>query len=135
MALLRILLVDDNPGFLAACIAALSAVAEPLTVQCAANGREAVERAKAAPPDLVLMDLNMPVMGGLEATALIKQEADPPCVVILSLHDAEEYHIAAAAAGADGFAAKHDFPQCLLPWLQAESPCAERLSRAPAGLL
>lgn len=57
-------------------------------------------------PDVVLADLAMPGMNGLELTRRIKAQRDPPRVVVLTLHDEPEYRTAAARAGADGFVAK-----------------------------
>ena len=66
-------------------------------------------------PNLVLMDLAMNGMSGLEATRHLKAQPDPPWVIILTLHDNLEYRAAAERARADGFVAKSEFGDELLP--------------------
>jgi DNA-binding NarL/FixJ family response regulator len=69
-------------------------------------------------PDLVLMDVAMPNMNGLEATRRIKTQADAPHVVILTLHDTPEYRAAAEAVGADNFVSKAEFNAQMLPLIR-----------------
>ncbi|MBI4278559.1 MAG: response regulator, partial [Armatimonadetes bacterium] len=70
-------------------------------------------------PDLVIMDLTMPGMNGLEATRRLKARPGAPRVVILSLHDSEAHRAVAAAAGADAYASKSEFGDALLGLIQA----------------
>ena len=106
----RIMLVDDDPlvrsglRLLLGGVAALSIVAE------AADGQEALERQSADPVDMVLMDLRMPRMDGIAATAALKQLADPPNVIVLTTFDADDYVVRALAVGADGFLLKDTPP-------------------------
>jgi DNA-binding NarL/FixJ family response regulator len=81
----------------------------------ALSGRDALEQVALLHPDLVLMDLAMPEMNGLEAARRIKVQPDAPRVVILTLYDNPEYHAVAGAVGADGFVAKSEFGTQLLP--------------------
>jgi DNA-binding NarL/FixJ family response regulator len=103
----RVLIADDQElvrtGF--AMILARDAALE--VVGQAANGREALERARECRPDVVLMDIRMPVMDGLEATRRLV--ADPSIaarIVILTTFDHDEYLFEALAAGASGFLLK-----------------------------
>jgi DNA-binding NarL/FixJ family response regulator len=76
----------------------------------AANGIEAIERAVALQPDVVLMDIRMPVMDGLEATVALHRRPSPPSVVVLTTFDADDHVVRAVAAGADGFLLKDTPP-------------------------
>ncbi len=82
----------------------------------AANGAEAVEIARAAKPDVVLMDVRMPVLDGIEATRQITAAAESAGVrvVILTTFDLDEYVFAALRAGASGFLLKDTLPADLL---------------------
>jgi DNA-binding NarL/FixJ family response regulator len=116
---MRILVVDDSADFLSAAAAFLRTLKGHQVVGCAASGEEAVERTKDLQPDLVLMDLLMPGIDGLEATRRIKALPTPPRVLVVSLHSESPYQLAAAQAAADGFVSKSDFAQRLPGLLQA----------------
>ncbi len=77
-------------------------------VGVAHNGAQAVRLAEALHPDLVLMDLQMPEMNGLEATKRLKAQTDAPCIIILTASDSALLRAAASAVGADGFVSKPD---------------------------
>ncbi len=115
MSPLRVLLVDDSHDFLESAARFLSAYPRLEIVGCALSGQHAWELVTRLRPDLVLMDLAMPGMNGLEATSQIKAQPGAPRVVILTLHDNAEYRMAAEAVRADGFIAKSDFGTQLLP--------------------
>lgn len=112
---LRILLVDDSLPFLESATRFLSEEACLEIVGRASSGKEALEQVMRLHPDLVLMDLAMPGMNGLEATRQIKLQGDAPYIIVLTLSDSNEYRIAAEAVGADGFVSKSDFSTALLP--------------------
>jgi two-component system cell cycle response regulator DivK len=108
----RILLVEDNEMNIDMLKRRLERKGYEVTV--ATNGVEALERARAATPDLVLMDLEMPVMDGYEATRQLK--ADPALagtpVIALTAHAMQEHRDKALAAGADEHITKPiDFKQ------------------------
>lgn len=71
------------------------------------NGEEALRLVKKTNPDLVLMDMNMPIMNGVEATKKIKAEFPRTKILILSMHDHENYLIEMLDAGADGYILKN----------------------------
>lgn len=114
---LRVLLVDDSGPFLESAARFLAAERGFRVVGYAHSGEEAVAKAQALAPDVVLMDLSMPGMGGLEATRLIKKRGNAPRVVVLTMHDTAQYR-AAAVGLADGFVAKTDFGTCLVPMIR-----------------
>jgi DNA-binding NarL/FixJ family response regulator len=100
-------LVADDEALLRTAFAALIEAEEDLRVAGeAADGKQAVERAARLSPDVVLMDVRMPVMDGIEATHLITQAPCPPRVLILTTFDLDKYVFEALRAGASGFALK-----------------------------
>jgi DNA-binding NarL/FixJ family response regulator len=72
----------------------------------AENGQEAVDLVLELKPDLVVLDLSMPVMNGLQATARIRQLAPSTKILVLSMHDSAQVEQGALAAGADAFLTK-----------------------------
>ncbi len=80
----------------------------------AADGRAGVEAARELRPDVVLMDIRMPVLDGLAATITLREEPDPPHVIVLTTFDADDYVLRALAAGADGFLLKDTPPSEIL---------------------
>jgi DNA-binding NarL/FixJ family response regulator len=134
---IRVLLVDDNPAFLETAARFLSVDPRIQVVGGVLAGAEALEQAGPLRADLVLMDLAMTGMNGLETTRHLKALEPPPLVIILTLHDNLEYRIAAELAQADGFVAKADFGAKLLPLIhhlfpdQKTNPLALEDRRVP----
>jgi DNA-binding NarL/FixJ family response regulator len=102
----RILIVDDNDDVRRDLQSVLQMAAGIQIVGTAGNGREAVEQVKKLKPDVVIMDLEMPVMDGLESTWEIKSLGLGTRVIILSVHKSEFLYREAAGAGADGYVEK-----------------------------
>ncbi len=75
----------------------------------AENGEEAVEMARSLGPDLVLMDVQMPGIDGIEATRRIREFEDPPPVIVMSTHESGDYQETARSAGAHAFIPKSEF--------------------------
>ena len=103
---IRVLLVDDDPGFAAALALALELYPTLAVVGRAENGRRGVELARALAPDVVLMDVEMPVLDGLAATERLRALAPETRVVVLSGHGSSDVVDKAYAAGAAAFVAK-----------------------------
>jgi DNA-binding NarL/FixJ family response regulator len=103
---LRTLLVDDSPMLLASLRRFLDAEASIQVVGTAANGGEALHKADALDPDLVLMDLNMPGMNGLQTTALLRLRLPKTRIIILTMDATASTHAAAREHGAHGFVGK-----------------------------
>ncbi len=108
---LTVLLVDDHEGFLNSAKRHFRTVPWIDIVGQAQNGLEAIAKTEQLMPAVVLMDLAMPEMGGLQATRLIKAQTAPPYVVIASHFDDAEHREHAARAGADGFVSKLNYMQ------------------------
>lgn len=106
MTSVRVLLADDH-ALVRAGIRALLEDLEGVTVVAeAGNGSEVLELARKYRPDVALLDISMPGLGGLEASAQLKQELPEVRVVILSMHANEEYVLQALRAGAAGYMLK-----------------------------
>lgn len=119
MASIRTILVDDSPEFLEAAMRFLSSDPQIEIVGSALSGEEAVQQVNTLNPELVLIDLAMPGMGGLEATRQIKTQINSPRVIILTLYDNKEYRLASEAVYADGFITKSEFGVELLPLIHS----------------
>jgi len=111
------LLVDDNKTFLNAVLGVLQQVDGIQVVGCAADGVEALELIFKLRPELVLLDLSMPRMGGLELASRLCALAGAPTIIMLSMHDSDAYRQAAAQAGARAFVNKDNFMSELVPLL------------------
>jgi RNA polymerase sigma factor (sigma-70 family) len=112
---LRVLIADDQTLVRAGFRKILEADAEIEVVGEAADGLEAVEAARALAPDVVLMDIRMPRLDGLEATRqLVDQGNDGPRVLVLTTFGLDEYVYDALRAGASGFLLKDVPPEQLL---------------------
>ena len=105
-----VLIVDDDPLVRAGLTLILGGAPDLEVVAEAADGAEGVTEALRHRPDVVLMDIRMPGMNGLEATARLEAEPSPPKVIVLTTFDADEYVVQALAAGASGFLLKDTPP-------------------------
>jgi len=104
---IRVLVVDDQELLRTAFSSLINAEDDMEVVGEAAEGAEAVRLATSASPDVVVMDVRMPVMDGIEATRRITaRDAGPPRVLILTTFDLDEYVFEAMRAGASGFVLK-----------------------------
>ncbi len=101
-----IVLADDHTLVRAGLRSLLESLGSFQVVGEAADGREAVRLARQLSPDIVLMDIAMPGLNGLDATARIAREAPASRVIILSMHTAENYVLEALRAGAVGYVVK-----------------------------
>lgn len=119
----RILVVDDERQIVR--MLRMSLQSSGYAVQTAANGREAMERFEASRPDLIVTDLAMPEMDGLELTRAVRAVAETP-IVVLSVRDGDGMKIAALDEGADDYLTKPFSMPELLARVRAH------LRRAPA---
>jgi DNA-binding NarL/FixJ family response regulator len=106
MKKIRVLIVDDHTLVRAGIRSLLSLVEDIEVVGEASDGKEALTKVKNLMPDVVLMDLAMPVMGGLEATRRLRKEYPSIKVLALTQYDDSEYVIPIIEAGASGFVTK-----------------------------
>lgn len=107
MGALRIVLADDHLLFRKGVAAVLAFRPEYQVVGEAGDGLEAVEVARAARPDVILMDLTMPRCSGLEATRIIKGEMPQIKIIVLTVSDTDRDLFGAIKSGADGYLLKN----------------------------
>jgi DNA-binding NarL/FixJ family response regulator len=132
--MIRVLVADDH-GVVRTGIARLLAAVDDLSVVgTAADGREAVELALAERPDVVLMDLSMPVLDGIEATRRIVEELPETSVVVLTSFSDRQRILAALDAGAIGYLLKDAEPEAVVDGIRAaargEAPLDPKAGRA-----
>ena len=114
---IRVLIVDDQPRARRSARALLSTWSRAAEIHEAGNGREAVRLVEELTPDLVLMDVRMAEMDGLEATVQIKARWPRVKIIVLSMYI--EHGDDAMAAGADAFVGKGEAPERLLDVVSA----------------
>ena len=116
---IRIVLADDHNLMRAGLKALLSGMQGVEVIAEATNGKQAVELAGSLSPDVVLMDIAMKELNGIEATAIIARDNPLVRVVILSMHDTQDFVAQALRAGASGYVLKDAVPLELEFALQA----------------
>ncbi|RKS80059.1 DNA-binding NarL/FixJ family response regulator [Motilibacter peucedani] len=114
MSAIRVLLADDQPLVRQGFRMVLSAQEGIEVVGEAGDGRRALEQTLALRPDVVLMDVRMPVVDGIAATRRIVSEAPDSRVLILTTYDIDEYAFSGLRAGASGFLLKDVLPEELV---------------------
>jgi DNA-binding NarL/FixJ family response regulator len=132
---IRILLVDDHTILREGLRSLLENQAEFEVIAEAENGRQAVDLARKLKPDVVIMDIAMPVLNGIQATKNILRETRCTHVLILSQHESEEYIRRALAAGASGFLLKNTDTTELVTAIQAINRGESILSPAVTRLV
>ena len=119
MCAIKVLIVDDSPTFARAAEQFLRGIPNVEILGHAHSGAEALAMAAQLSPTLVLMDLVMPGMDGLEATRRLKSQPNAPKIVILSVVDPEEYAALAHGAGADAFVPKGELANQLPSFIES----------------
>ncbi|NCO86875.1 MAG: response regulator transcription factor [Rhodobacterales bacterium] len=103
---IRVVIVDDHPMVAEGIQAILETYEDINVVGTLCNGQEAIDAVVRLAPDVMLLDLNMPVMNGLTATEIILERRPQTRILILSMHDSAEYISTALAHGAMGYVLK-----------------------------
>lgn len=135
MSVARVLLVDDQLLFRKGLRALLSSEEDFEVVAEAGDGQEAVDKVRVFNPDIVLMDIHMPGMDGIQATRLIKAERPEVKVVILTVSDEEDDLFEAIKVGAEGYLLKNLRPEELAQMLRGVMSNETPVSPAVASKL
>jgi DNA-binding NarL/FixJ family response regulator len=114
MSTIRVLLADDQPLVRAGLRRIIDADPAVTVVGEAGDGRDAVRQAEAIRPDVVLMDVRMPVFDGIEATRRLTDAENPARVIVLTTFGLDEYVLAALRSGASAFVLKEAPPEDIL---------------------
>lgn len=132
---IRVLVADDHPLFRQGLRRALEMVHDMEVVGEAANGIDCVDMARRLRPDVVLLDINMPGLNGLEASRRMKEANPGVRVVILTIHDAEDYLVEAVRAGVEGYVLKDAEPDMIIAAIRASYAGQAFLQPSLAGRL
>ncbi|HET8718719.1 MAG TPA: response regulator transcription factor [Nocardioidaceae bacterium] len=111
---IRVLVVDDDALVRSGLTMILGGAPDIEVVGEAGDGREGVRAARTTRPDIVLMDIRMPVLNGIEATEQLSAWSQPPKVIVLTTFDADDFVTQALAAGASGFLLKDTAPALII---------------------
>jgi DNA-binding NarL/FixJ family response regulator len=131
----RVLLVDDHEVVRKGLRALIDSRPEFEIVGEAVNGRDAIEKTKRLRPDVVILDLSMPEMSGLEATRQIVKNVPQTQVLVLTIHDSENMASAALQAGARGYVLKSDAGRELLTALTSLRDNKTYFTQKVAGMI
>ena len=104
--MIKVMIVDDHPMVAEGIQSILESYDDIEVVGCLPNGRAAIDSVAQLAPDVILMDLNMPDIGGLSATEILLEREPDTRIVILSMHDNPEYISSALSHGALGYILK-----------------------------
>lgn len=115
---IRVMIADDNPVVLEAMAVIISAQPDMQVVALASNGEEAVEEFSIFKPDIILMDLRMPVLDGIEASRKIYQISESVCIIALTNYQGNEEINGARQAGIRAYLLKGVTPEILLNTLR-----------------
>lgn len=135
MATLKVMLVEDHALMRQGVKALLGEESDVVIVGETGDGSEALLLAERLQPDIVLMDLSLPGVGGIEATRQIRERFPTMRVVVLSMHDGEEYVFRALRAGASGYVLKQSTSTELVLALRAVAAGSTFLSPTISQIL
>jgi DNA-binding NarL/FixJ family response regulator len=113
-----ILIVEDHEAVRASLLNLLGAAFTDCRFLEAKTGEEAIALVSAHRPEIVLMDIGLPKITGIEATRRVKAEVPTTMVVVISIHEAPNYRADADAAGANAFILKSEIPSKLIPLIK-----------------
>ncbi|MFD8980232.1 response regulator [Streptomyces sp. NPDC059564] len=133
--MIRVLVADDEPLMRFALRTLLESQDDIVVIDEACNGAQVLERAREGRPDIVLTDLRMPGMDGIEATRGLMELPEPPAVLVLTTFDTEDGIAHALSAGATGYLLKDAPPEQVVAAVRLVASGAAALAPGPAARL
>ena len=133
--MIRVLLADDHSIVRAGLRSIMDDTGEIKVVVEAADGREAIEQALAVRPDVAVIDISMPVMDGMEVIARLQEQQPDLPILVLTMHEEEQYLIRTISAGARGYITKRSAPEQLVQAIKKLHQGGRYLSQEAAELL
>jgi CheY-like chemotaxis protein len=115
---LEILLAEDNQTFATSVMQFIDRIGGARLMAHALDGADALEKALTLHPDLILMDISMPKMNGLQVAERLRVLGHPPTIFFLSMHNDSAYRLAAHKAGGSEFVTKSNFVAELFPLIE-----------------
>jgi two-component system NarL family response regulator len=132
---IRILVADDHPVVRTGLITLISAQSDMKVVAEAANGKEAIELYRQHQPDVLLMDIRMPIMSGVDATIAIRNEFPHSRIIVLTTYEADEDIVRTLRAGAQGYLLKDTVGDEMLEAIRAVHAGQRRVAPAVGARL
>jgi two-component system, NarL family, response regulator len=132
---IRVLLADDHPVVRTGLTTLIGTQADMKVVGEAANGKEAVELYRQLQPDVLIMDIRMPVMSGVDATLIIRQEFPQSRIIVLTTYEADEDIVRTLRAGAQGYLLKDSVGDEMLEAIRAVYDGQRRVAPAVGARL
>jgi two-component system, NarL family, invasion response regulator UvrY len=133
--MIRVLLADDHSIVRAGLRRIVEESHDMTVVDEAADGREAIRMVRARPPDVAVVDISMPELDGLEVISRLKGEFPDLPIIILTMHDEEQYVVRAIEAGAMGYLTKQSAPEQLVTAIRKVHSGARFLSEKASETL
>jgi two-component system, NarL family, response regulator len=132
---IRIIVADDHPVVRTGLITLISAQPDMKVVAEAANGKEAIELYRQHQPDVLLMDIRMPIMSGVDATIAIRAEFPQSRIIVLTTYEADEDIVRTLRAGAQGYLLKDTVGDEMLEAIRAVHAGQRRVAPAVGARL
>jgi DNA-binding NarL/FixJ family response regulator len=133
--LIKVLLADDHAIFRAGLRRLVEEAGDMVVVAEAADGREAIEQVHDAMPDVVVIDISMPGLDGLEVISQLSSSRPTLPVLVLTMHEEEQYVVRTIAAGAKGYITKRSVPEQLVKAIRKVHSGGRYLTEEAAELL
>lgn len=133
--MIKVLLADDHSMVRAGLRRIVEESGDMMVVDEAADGREAIRKVRAQPPDVAVIDISMPQMDGLEVISRLQSEFPELPIIILTMHDEEQYVVRAIEAGAMGYLTKQSAPEQLVTAIRKVHAGARFLSESATEVL